>query len=174
MKRIIAVVAVCLFLFAGVAAAADVAAPTLADIYKAVMELKADVAQLKADGFTKANASGQLAVANTTDGQVTIEVTSILAGPDALVVGVKITNNSATSVRMNTLLYTSLTAGGQRVEILETKGVTGEILPKTTVKGVILATALPKDSKDVTFRTVIYNDKTFAKVLEPTMVIPVK
>jgi DNA-directed RNA polymerase specialized sigma24 family protein len=52
MKRILIGALIVIFAFAGVAMAAETAVPTLADVLTAIQELKADVAQLKADGFT--------------------------------------------------------------------------------------------------------------------------
>ena len=173
MKRWIGLAVAGVVLFSGVAYAADTVAPTLADVYKAVIELKADVAQLKTDGFTRANASGKLASATSADGKVTLEVTSLMAGPDATVVGVKITNASGREIRMNTTFDLSLVAGGRQIKILEDNGLTDEVLPATSSHGLLLLEPLPKDVKEVTLRAKLYDTNSYDDVLEPTLVIKV-
>lgn len=173
MKRIVAVAAILLLTMAGVAVAAETVAPTLADVYKAVMELKADVAQLKADGFTKANSSGQLATAKTTDGLVVLEVTSLMAGPDATVVGVKVTNSTKEAEVLFSDMNTTLVAGGKELAVKLTLE-SGKVLPGTSKQFVLLAGPMGKDVKEVTLRTRVIDTKSYKTLMEPTLAIVVK
>lgn len=173
MKRVLAIAVVLVLLLTGMAMAADVA-PTLADVYKILMEIKADVSQLKADGFTKANSSGQLAVAKTSDGLIVLEITSLVSGPDASVIGVKITNNTKDiHARPNFTISTTLVAAGKEIKILHDEGM-GAALPGTSKTYLLLTDPLPKGAKEITMRTNIFDSKAYSAVMEPTMTIPVK
>lgn len=174
MKRILIGALIVIFAFAGVAMAAETAVPTLADVLTAIQELKADVAQLKADGFTKANKAGTLATATSSDGLVILEVTSLMAGPDATVVGVKVTNKSTDQQPMfSGEISTTITAGGAELKIKMSQG-TGNILPGTSKQFILLADPLPKDAKEVVMRTRMIDSKTYKTTMEPTITVPVK
>lgn len=171
MKRIVAIVAAIIVLAAGVGYAAETAVPTLADVMTTLAEIKADLAALKADGFTRTAASGKLATASTKDGLVSIEVTSVTAGPDGTIVGVTITNKTTDKhARMMTSVSTSLVAGTAQVKMLEDNGPM-EVLPGTSGKYVLLFDALPKGTTEVTLRTQVYDSRAFDDLLEPTLVI---
>lgn len=173
MKRILAVASILVLLIAGVAIAADVA-PTLDDVYKAILEIKTDIAQLKADGFTKADSSGQLAVAKSEDGLVVLEITSLVASPDAAVIGMKVTNNSKDKyAKPNFLMSTTLVSAGKEINILHDEGL-GETLPGTSKSYLLLTEPLPKGAAEITMRTSVYDSKTYSKIMEPTLTIRVK
>jgi hypothetical protein len=174
MKRILIGALIVIFAFAGVAMAAETAVPTLTDVLTAIQELKADVAQLKADGFTKSNTAGILATAKSTDSLVILEVTSLMAGPDATVVGVKVTNKSTDQMPMfSGEISTTLTAGGAELKIKLAQG-TGNILPGTSKQFILLADPLPKDVKEVVMRTKVIDSKTYKTTMEPMVIISTK
>lgn len=172
MKRILAIAAILVLVLGGVAMAAEVA-PTLADVMKAIQELKADVAQLKADGFTKANSSGQLATAKTTDGLIVLEVTSLMAGSDATVVGVKVTNNTKDKQASFNELASTLTAGTKQLEVTLTAN-SGAVLPGTAKQFVLLAEPMPAGAKEVILRTRLIDSKAYSTIMDVTLNVPVK
>lgn len=173
MRRILAGV-LAVLLMTGVGYAAETAAPSLGDIYKAIMELRADVATLKAGSPAKGSAAGQLATVSTPDGLVTLEVTSIMAGPDATVIGLKVTNKTADKkIGIDTTFSASIVAAGQEVKILEESGFSDPTLPGTTRKGVILAAPLPAGATDITFRTDLYDREELRTLIEPTLTLTV-
>lgn len=156
----------------GVAYAADVAAPTLADVYKLLTEIKSDVAALKG-GSSNTNQAGNLASAASTDGKVTITITSLMAGPDATVVGFSIKNETASPVKMGTFT-TALTAGGAKLELSPYSGLLEDILPGTTAKGLLLASPVAASATELTFRTEIYDSKSYKDVMETSLVLKLK
>lgn len=172
-KRVAVIVSALILVTATVVAAADVVNPTLADVYKAVTDLRADIAQLKADGFTKANSSGQLATAKSADGLVILEVTSLMAGPDATVVGVKLTNNTKDVEAYVSDMYTSFVAGGKELKVTYTLE-SGKVQPGSSKQLVFLAEPMGKDVKEVVLRTRVIDSKAYKTLMEPTLTIPVK
>jgi hypothetical protein len=164
--------------FGGVAYAADAVAPTIADVYNLLVEMKVDLAAVKqqtAPGASaNTNQAGELAKATSADGKVILTVTSVMAGPDATVIGIAIQNNGTSPVMMNSLFGTSLTAGGVALKIEPFAGLSGEVLPNTTAKGVILAGPAPAAAADLTFRTELYDSKSFDDVLETTLTLKLK
>lgn len=176
MRKWIVGILIAVLSFGGVAYAADVAAPTIADVYNLLVGMEADIAAIKAQTApaAPANQAGELAKATSADGKVTLTVTSVMAGPDATVVGVSINNQSASPVMMNSLMSTSLTAGGVKLEISPFAGISGEVLPGTTARGVLLAGPAPATAADLVFRTELYDTKSYDDVLETTLTLKLK
>jgi len=174
MKRWLVVVLIVALAIPGLAYAADAAAPTIADVYQLLVEMKADLATIKDNtSFAKANQAGTLATAASNDNKVTITITSLMSGPDATVIGVSVTNKSSSPVRMSSI-DTTLAAGGTKLQLSPMTGIVDEVLPGTTAKGVLLAGPAPASATDVTLRTGIYDSKTLDDLIEPTIVLKLK
>jgi hypothetical protein len=75
---------------------------------------------------------------------------------------------------MSNLTGTSLTAGGVKLELSPWSGISGEVLPGTTAKGVLLAGPAPAGSTDVTLRVKIFDTKTYDDVLETALTLKLK
>lgn len=178
-KKWIVGVLVALLTFGGVAYAADAVAPTLTDLYNLLQEIKAELAVVKqqtAPGASaNTNQAGELAKATSSDGKVTIVITSLMAGPDATVIGFTVTNNQASGEIMMSSFDTKLTAAGQEIKKDTLRdGLQGNVLPNTSKKGLILADPLPANATELVITTKLYDTSNYNTVLAPTFTLKLK